>query len=184
MTSPRPSGEIHNLPAPLSELPWSADFVMQAIELLPVTYRDGQLLYYKPEHAESFVVGWPAGGRPEDVSARAVEALGLRPRVLHSTSWRHGGNEVLLTYLVVVEGDASVPSAWEVLPVVRSDLARGDAITPPPVIGVGQVLEHALRHLSWLTRDDAAIAAELPDWRPVLEGYVPEPFRALGPPPA
>ncbi len=35
----RPSAHIQGLPDPLSEIPWSADFVMQAIEVLPVTYR-------------------------------------------------------------------------------------------------------------------------------------------------
>ena len=51
---------------------------------------------------------------------------------------------------------------------------------PPPEIGVLQVIEHALRHLSWLVHDDPAIGEALPDWRPILERYQPEPFRALG----
>jgi len=42
------------------------------------------------------------------------------------------------------------------------------------------VLEHALRHLAWLVRDDPAIAGALPEWPELLAGYVPEPFRALG----
>ena len=33
--SDRPSDHIADLVPPLSELPWSADFVMQAIEILP-----------------------------------------------------------------------------------------------------------------------------------------------------
>ena len=52
-----------------------------------------------------------------------------------------------------------------------------------PGPGALQVQEHALRHLSWLTRDDPAIARALPDWGDVLSGYVPEPFRAFGGPP-
>lgn len=75
---------------------------MQAIEILPVVLRDGQPFSLRPEHAESFVVGWPAGARPEEVAARAIERLGMQLSVLHSTSWRHAGREVVLTYLAVV----------------------------------------------------------------------------------
>ena len=44
---------------------------------------------------------------------------------------------------------------------------------------MAQVLEHALRHLAWLIEDDPAIAAALPGWSAMLEGYGPEPFRAF-----
>jgi hypothetical protein len=37
----RPSRHLIGLYAPLSELPWSDDFVMQAIEVLPVTLQTG-----------------------------------------------------------------------------------------------------------------------------------------------
>jgi len=67
-------------------MPWSADFVMQAIEILPVAMRDHGIWYFAPEHADSFVVGWPAGEKPEVVAARAVEQLQMKPLILHSTS--------------------------------------------------------------------------------------------------
>jgi hypothetical protein len=177
-----PSRHIEGLPAPLSELPWSADFVMQAIEVLPVAARDGRIVSFSPQHADSFVVGWPAGAQPEVVAAGALETLGIKPLVLHSTSWRHAAGEVVLTYLAVVESAGPVPESWVVEPVVHTDLARGDATAPPPVIGVGQVLEHALRHLAWLVREDELIAKSLPGWQALLESYVPEPFRAFGGP--
>lgn len=42
-------------------------------------------------------------------------------------------------------------------------------------------MEHGLRHLAWLARDDEVVRATLSDqWRAVLDGYVPEPFRHLG----
>lgn len=178
----RPSHQIEGLPAPLSELPWSADFVMQAIEILPVALREGQVFALRPDCAESFIVGWPAGARPEDVATRAMEQLGMGPTVLHSTSWRHAGQEVVLTYLAVVSLAAGPPPSWEVTPIMHVELARGDATTPPPAIGVLQVLEHALRHLSWLSRDDPVIARTLPDWTDILAEYVPEPFQAFGGP--
>jgi hypothetical protein len=178
----RPSFLIEGLPAPLSELPWSADFVMQAIEVLPVALRNDGLISLHPDCADSFVVGWPAGARPEEVAATAIAGIGMKPVVLHSTSWRHAGAEVVLTYLAVVRADAPLPPFWEVRPVAHTELARGSATAPPPVIGVSQVLEHALRHLAWLLKDDEEIAQALPDWREALAGYTPEPFRALGGP--
>lgn len=83
--------------------------------------------------------------------------------------------------MAVVEPPPSLPPGTLVrTPVPRADLARGDATAPPSEIGVLQVIEHALRHLSWLVQDDPAIGEALPDWVPVLDAYQPEPFRALG----
>ena len=179
----RPSEDITGLSGPLSELPWSADFVMQDIEILPVAMRDSGIWFFAPEHAPSFVVGWPAGEKPEVVAARAVEHLRLKPLVLHSTSWRHVGTEVVLTYLCVVEPTADPPESWRTAPMTRAELARGDATAPPQNIGVLQVQEHALRHLAWLTKDDPVIREELADWVEAFSGYVPEHFRAFGGPP-
>jgi hypothetical protein len=153
---------------------------MQAIEVLPVSLVDGAIVSLKPAHADSFVVGWPAGAKPEETAANALGMLGLAARVLHSTSWRHAGNEVVLTYLAVVAPGYGLPDSWEARPVGHTELARGDVTTPPPVIAVDQVLEHALRHLAWLSHEDAVISQALPEWSAVLEGYVPEPFRAVG----
>lgn len=180
METRRPSSEIHGLPDPASELPWSSGFVMQAIEVLPVALADSAIVGLKPSHADSFVVGWPAGAKPEEVASKALKTLGLTAEVLHSTSWRHAGNEVVLTYLAVVSPDYALPESWEAAPVQHAALARGDVTTPPPTIAVDQVLEHALRHLAWLSREDEVIGKALPGWALVLEGYVPEPFRALG----
>jgi hypothetical protein len=42
------------------------------------------------------------------------------------------------------------------------------------------VLEHGLRHLAWLAKDDEVVAERLnPAWRDALAGYVPEPFRGF-----
>jgi hypothetical protein len=153
---------------------------MQAIEVLPVALVDGAIVSLKPAHAASFVVGWPAGAKPEETAANALAIVNLTPRVLHSTSWRHAGNEVVLTYLAVLAPGCALPDSWEVRAVAHTELARGGETTPPPTIAVDQVLEHALRHLAWLSKEDEVIARALPEWSPVLGGYVPEPFRALG----
>jgi hypothetical protein len=178
----RPSDEIKGLPDPLSEQPWSTDFVMQAIEILPVALLEGTLTCLRPEHADSFIVAWLAGAKPEEVSTHALQTLGFQPVVLHSTSWRHARPEVVLTYIAVVL-PGRLPESWLALPVQRSDLARGDSLAPPPVIGIAEVLEHALRHLAWLIQDDPAISAALAGWDKVLDAYVPEPFRSFAGPP-
>lgn len=65
-------------------------------------------------------------------------------------------------------------------PVGRAEQARGDATAAPPAVASEQVLEHGLRHLAWLVKDDSAVAARLTDaWRTALAGYVPEPFRHM-----
>ena len=41
-------------------------------------------------------------------------------------------------------------------------------------------MEHGLRHLCWLSKDDPIIREELTgDWLRLVERYQPEPFRAL-----
>jgi hypothetical protein len=118
-----------------------------------------------------------------EATAQAMAQLGMAATVLHSTSWRHVGQEVVLTYIAVVPPESVPPPSWTMAEVGRSELARGDATAPPSGIDIGQVLEHALRHLAWLRQDDPVIAELLGDWSDALADYVPEPFRALGGPP-
>jgi len=180
MQGERPSQDIDSMPGPLSEALWSPDFVMQAIEVLPVLLRDGRLWSLSPEHADSFVLGWPAGAQPEEIAAKAMGQLGMEPTVLHSTSWRHADKEVVLTYIAIVPPGSVPPPSWQIVEVARSELARGDATAPPSSIGIMQVQEHALRHLAWLRKDDPTIATLLDDWSDALSDYIPEPFRAFG----
>ncbi len=83
---------------------------------------------------------------------------------------------VILSFAVVVDhvhGMASVP-------IQRADLARSAATAAPSEIAYAQVLEHGLRHLAWLARDDPVVSGELSEtWHAVLNSYVPEPFRGL-----
>ena len=104
----------------------------------------------------------------------------LNAIVVHSTSWRHEEGRVILTYVAAIEppGDLARDSLLPV-PVRRAELARGGATTAPAVIGVEAVIEHALRHLSWLVRDDPAVMTALAGWKTALTDFEPEPFRAL-----
>jgi hypothetical protein len=85
---------------------------------------------------------------------------------------------VVLTFVVVF--DAAAVDGLATVPVERHELARGEATTAPRHMTAGPVIEHGLRHLAWLARDDAAVAGALPPgWLAALDGYVPEPFRHL-----
>jgi hypothetical protein len=177
-----PSGDpVVELRPPISDVPWSPEVAQQSLEILILT-RDGDAVtWLKPVHADSLHVGVPPAASPSQVVLETLSWYELEPRVVHSTSWRHDGGRLVLTYLAVVEPTASLPpDTLEGVPVGRTDLARGEATAPPHDIELLQVIEHALRHLSWLVVDDPAIAAALPDWQELLASYTPEPFRALG----
>jgi hypothetical protein len=165
---------------PISTVPWSPLFVAQTIEILPIALRGERLLWLKPVHAESLRFGLVRTAEPGHMVVEVMGWYPLVPRVVHSTSWRHEDGRVVLTYVAVVDPPESLPrDALVEVPVTRTELARGDATRAPEVIGVAAVIEHALRHLAWLVRDDPAIATVLSDWTDVLSGYKPEPFRSL-----
>ena len=96
--------------------------------------------------------------------------------LLHSTSWRHERDSVMLTFVVVASDRADMAGTS----VSRVDLARSGATEAPPSIAHGQVLEHAIRHLSWLASTDDVVRSTLdPDWHAILGAYIPEPFQQL-----
>jgi hypothetical protein len=148
-------------------------------ELLVVWLSGDQLELTGPCGAAPWLVELGETDHPVEVVTRIVrEAIG-EPLLVHSTSWRRAGSAVILTFVVVV--DEALVGGMESLPLVRAELARGGATGAPRTIDVTQVVEHGLRHMAWLAKDDPVVAAELPPgWHRVLAGYVPEPFRNLG----
>jgi hypothetical protein len=171
---------VERIGPPLSRTAWSPQVVAQNLEILPVTLLDGRLFWFKPVHAESLRVGLPRDAEPSEHVLEVIGWYPLRPRVVHSTSWRYEEGRIVLTYVVVVDLTSSLPSgSLEPVEVRRAEIDRGESMAPPESIHLAAVLEHALRHLAWLIRDDPAIAAALGDWSEVLEGYRPEPFRSL-----
>lgn len=165
---------------PISSVSWSPALVAQTLEILAVGIRGGEIFWLKPVHAESLRVGLPRSAKPGEVVVEVMKGYPLVPRVVHSTSWRYEDGRVILTYVAVVEPPGELPAgSLTAVTVRRAEIARGDAMAPPQAIGVAAVLEHALRHLSWLVHDDPAIAASLGGWTKILAGYQPEPFRAL-----
>lgn len=165
--------------APIVEAPWSADFVAQSLEVFIVARSGAGLINLRPVHAASLRLPMAVGREPAELVLGAVERYGLRPIVVHSTSWRSEPDRIVLSYVAAVEPPPTPSPFLAAEPIGRADLARGEATAAPAEIGVAQVLEHALRHLSWLVRDDPAVADVLAVWRPDLEAYVPEPFRNL-----
>jgi hypothetical protein len=116
---------------------------------------------------------------PVEVVGRLAKNLMGDPLLVHSTSWRRARGSVILSF-VVVNRDGQAPELPGI-PIGRAKLARSDATHAPMAIDHQQVLEHGLRHLAWLVNDDATVRAVLSsEWKDVLAGYVPEPFRHLG----
>ena len=165
---------------PISTVAWSPELVAQTLEVLPVALRPDGLVWMKPVHADSLRVGLPAAAKPGEVVLDVLKWYPLEPVVVHSTSWRHEEARIILTYVAVVTPPAQLPADSLVeMKVTRAELARGKAMAAPTAIAVEAVLEHALRHLSWLVKDDPAVTEALADWKSVLAAFQPEPFRAL-----
>ncbi len=131
-----------------------------------------------PCGAEPWYVEVAQGADPMQVVARLVRANLGEPVLVHSTSWRQSRGGVVLTFVAVM--DADTVATLERAPVLRADLVRGGATSAAQGIGVAPVIEHGLRHLAWLVKDDPVVAATLPvEWHELLRDYVPEPFRVL-----
>ena len=116
---------------------------------------------------------------PVEVVDRIVRDVVGPPLLVHSTSWRRDRAAVVLSFVVVIA--PGLVGSMDSAPIRRSELARSEATVAPAAIAYQQVLEHGLRHLAWLAVDDVVVREEPSGpWGPVLAGYVPEPFRALG----
>ena len=115
---------------------------------------------------------------PVEIVGRLCRNLMGEPLLVHSTSWRRARGGVILTFVVVNADDQAPELAG--IPIGRTELARSGATQAAVAIAHQQVLEHGLRHLAWLAREDATVQSVLSeDWKQVLAAYVPEPFRHL-----
>ncbi len=115
---------------------------------------------------------------PVEVVNRLSANLLGPPVLVHSTSWRRARGAVILSFIVVIGGDQA--AQYPGLAIGRAELARSAATEAPRAIAATQVIEHGLRHLSWLARDDEVVQLALSDeWKEVLAGYLPEPFQHL-----
>jgi hypothetical protein len=148
-------------------------------ELFVVWLHEDALELTGPCGAAPWLIELGETDHPVDAVGRVVRDVIGEPLLVHSTSWRRDRAALILSFLVVI--DAAQVGSMASEPLVRHDLARGGATAAPREIGFGQVLEHGLRHMAWLAKDDPVVRAKLPAaWHAVLAGYVPEPFRNLG----
>jgi hypothetical protein len=147
-------------------------------EIMVLSLVAGELVLTGPCGPAPWYVEVAEGADPMSVVAAIARLNVGDPAVVHSTSWRQARGGVVLTFVVVI--DAASAGGLATVPVERSALVRGPATAAPRAVPAAAVIEHGLRHLAWLIRDDPAVAAALPPgWLPALEKYVPEPFRHL-----
>lgn len=146
-------------------------------ELLVVAMTDEGPVLTGPCGPAPWLMETDRGDHPLATARRiATQALGDLV-LLHSTSWRHQREAVILTFMAVVE---SVPESMPGQPIGRSELARSSATEAPVEIGFEAVLEHGLRHLAWLALEDVAVGRALDGrWHTYLAGFTPEPFQQL-----
>ena len=154
-----------------------------SLEAIVLFLDDEGMRHVYPHGRETVRAPWDPDLDPAESIVDAVASLGLAPIMVHSTSWRVVERSIVLTFLVVVEPPGHLPATYEVELVARAELARGHATGPPQAVHLSQVVEHGLRHLAWLVREDEALHAALPAWAHVLADYEGEPFRAFGPEP-
>jgi hypothetical protein len=157
---------------------WDVDSPVQA-EIFVVWLDGDRLQLTGPDGPQPWLLELGPTEHPVEVVDRIVRDLVGSPILVHSTSWRRDRDAVILSFVVVIERE--LVGAMASLPIERAELARSSATAAPREIATSAVVEHGLRHLAWLAKDDPVVAAELPPaWRPLLAEYVPEPFRNLG----
>jgi hypothetical protein len=150
------------------------------LEILPLLLSGSGPALLHPRGKPSWLIPCAAAPHPNQQVATALETLGKRPRVIHSTSWRFEGGRLTLTYVALLEREGKLPAGFEARSVKGPAIARGTALKPPPRIPIGAVLGHALRHLAWLARDDEAVRRGLPPgWEAALRPFRPAPFSQL-----
>ena len=156
---------------------WPVEGPVQA-EVFVLRMSDGAPQLAGPCGPEPWYLEVAADEDPMEVVRRLSTDLLGAPLLVHSTSWRRARGGVILSFIVVIGDDQA--SHLPGLPIERAELARAAATEPPSSIAATQVIEHGLRHLSWLSREDVVVQSVLDDrWKQVLSTYVPEPFQHI-----
>ena len=131
-----------------------------------------------PDGPRPWVLQLEETEHPVEAVDRIVTGIVGRPLLVHSTSWRREGTALILSFVAVIGADQVRDLASR--PVTRAELARSEATQAPDEIDDLQVLEHGLRHLAWLAKDDPVVSDRLSAaWHAALAAYVPEPFRSF-----
>ncbi len=148
------------------------------MEVFVLRMKDGRPELAGPCGPDPWYIELAAEDDPVEVVSRLSRNLMGEPILVHSTSWRRARGAVVLSF-VVVNNEDQAPHLVGV-PITRVELARSRPTSGAKTIAAAQVLEHGLRHLAWLAREDQVVIAALPeDWKLALADYWPEPFRNL-----
>jgi len=147
-------------------------------EVFVVAHDGTQALLTGPDGPQPWHIETSNDEHPLDLVRAMATSTMADIQLVHSTSWRWDRQSVVLSFLVVIAAEAI--GAMDRIPIRRADLARSTAHQAPAEIGSNQILEHALRHLAWLAREDEVVAATLSEaWKTELMTYVPSPFQQL-----
>ncbi len=152
---------------------------MNLIEIVPVFLGAESIYWVRPRDNSSWQIQFGSDAHPNDIVAHTVRELKSTPLVVHSTSWRFQRENLVLTYIAVISNHQVFNNGFEAVEVRPRYITKGTTTGPPEAIEIAEVVEHALRHLSWLSRDDVSVAKALPkEWVEALEPFPPQPFRA------
>lgn len=147
-------------------------------EVFVVAHDGTQIVLTGPDGPQAWHIESANDEHPLDLVRTMATSTMDDVSLVHSTSWRWDRQAVVLTFIVVVS--PAIAAAMRSVPIVRSDLARSAADRAPDAIDASQVLEHALRHLAWLAKEDPVVGGTLSDaWLNELATYIPSPFRQL-----
>ena len=166
-----------SLKTPQPVQPWAVEGPVQA-EVFVLRMRAGRPELAGPCGPDPWYIEVAAEEDPVEVVGRLSRNLMGEPVLVHSTSWRRARGAVVLSFVVVNSHDQALQLAG--VPISRAELARSGATTAASTIAAAQVLEHGLRHLAWLAREDQVVIRALSEeWKQALAEYVPEPFRNI-----
>jgi hypothetical protein len=148
------------------------------LEVFVLRMKDGNPELAGPCGPDPWYIEVTAEDDPVEVVSRLSRNLMGEPVLVHSTSWRRARGAVVLSFVVVNADNQAAHLAG--IPLLRVELARSEATSAARAIAAAQVLEHGLRHLAWLAKEDPVVIAALnDDWKRALTDYRPEPFRNI-----
>jgi hypothetical protein len=148
------------------------------LEVFVLRMKDGNPELAGPCGPDPWYIEVTAEDDPVEVVSRLSRNLMGEPVLVHSTSWRRARGAVVLSFVVVNADNQAAHLAG--IPISRVELARSEATSAARTIAAAQVLEHGLRHLAWLAKEDPVVIGALNEgWKRALADYRPEPFRNI-----
>src|SRR5260370_32191203 len=129
------------------------------VEVFVLRMRAGRPELAGPCGPHPWYIELDAQDDPVEVVSRLSRNLMGEPMLVHSTSWRRARGSVVLSFVVVNAEDQAPHLAG--IPISRAELARSEATSAAQTIAAAQVLEHGLRHLPCLPKDDPLLITAL-----------------------